>query len=253
MCVENTRSGAAPCGSSIDIPARTGCRALGWLRTGVFSTPSRARPENRQENRPPSPRDRWWIQFRRAAESTDGIKACEAFIHDAARIPYNRLRAVPLARSPARALPAHAISAISAETRSPRNPQAIARKMKGGMNATASSFPVGAAPGNPTLRSVELAGPAGRLEALLNTGAPDAACAALICHPNPAYGGTMHHKVVYRAMKVLNDPEWGLGISGSALQLSRHRSEPGNARWQSRGRRCSGRHANGSTTNSTFP
>lgn len=77
------------------------------------------------------------------------------------------------------------------------------------MNATASRFPVGDRPGTPTLRSVELAGPAGRLEALLNTGSPDAACAALICHPNPAYGGTMHHKVVYRAMKVLNGPEWG--------------------------------------------
>jgi uncharacterized protein len=59
------------------------------------------------------------------------------------------------------------------------------------------------------LRSVEFTGPAGRLEALLNTGSPDAACAALVCHPNPAYGGTMHHKVVYRAMKVLNDPAWG--------------------------------------------
>lgn len=80
------------------------------------------------------------------------------------------------------------------------------------MNATALSSPAGAAPGNPILRSVELAGPAGRLEALLNTGSPHAACAALICHPNPAYGGTMHHKVVYRTMKVLNDPQWGWGF-----------------------------------------
>jgi uncharacterized protein len=59
---------------------------------------------------------------------------------------------------------------------------------------------------------VELAGPAGRLEALLNTGAPDAHFSALVCHPNPAYGGTMHHKVVYHAMKVLNAPEWGFGL-----------------------------------------
>lgn len=63
----------------------------------------------------------------------------------------------------------------------------------------------------PITRSLELPGPAGRLEALLHSGAPGAPCAALLCHPNPAYGGTMHHKVVYRAMKVLNDPEWGLG------------------------------------------
>jgi len=61
-------------------------------------------------------------------------------------------------------------------------------------------------------RTVELTGPAGRLEALLNTGYPGAPFAALVCHPNPAYGGTMHHKVVYRAMKVLNDAEWGFGL-----------------------------------------
>ena len=78
------------------------------------------------------------------------------------------------------------------------------------------SSPIGfpraaAASWTPTSRSVELAGPAGRLEALLNTGAPDAPYAALVCHPNPAYGGTMHHKVVYRAMKVFNDPAWGFG------------------------------------------
>ena len=81
----------------------------------------------------------------------------------------------------------------------------------------------------PTTRSVELAGPAGRLEALLNTGAPDAAYAALVCHPNPAYGGTMHHKVVYRAMKVFNDRAWGFGwpvlrfnFRGTGLSQGRH-------------------------------
>jgi alpha/beta superfamily hydrolase len=61
------------------------------------------------------------------------------------------------------------------------------------------------------LRSVELSGPAGRLEALLNEGAPDAPFAALVCHPHPLGGGTMHNKVVYHAMKALNDPQWGLG------------------------------------------
>ncbi len=60
-------------------------------------------------------------------------------------------------------------------------------------------------------RSVELAGPAGRLEALVNPGVPDAPFAALICHPHPLGGGTMHNRVVYHAMKVLNDPDWGLG------------------------------------------
>ncbi|MBV9762963.1 MAG: alpha/beta hydrolase [Acidobacteriaceae bacterium] len=44
-----------------------------------------------------------------------------------------------------------------------------------------------------------LAGEAGRLEALLEE--PDDRApveAALVCHPHPQYGGTMHNKVVYR-------------------------------------------------------
>jgi len=61
------------------------------------------------------------------------------------------------------------------------------------------------------IRSVTLNGPAGRLEALLNLGAPDAPFAALVCHPHPVFGGNLHNKVVYYAMKTLNDPEWGLG------------------------------------------
>ncbi len=63
-----------------------------------------------------------------------------------------------------------------------------------------------------TVRSVELRGPAGRLEALVNDGAPGAPYAALLCHPHPLGGGTMHNKVVYHAMKAMNDPAWGLGL-----------------------------------------
>jgi uncharacterized protein len=59
------------------------------------------------------------------------------------------------------------------------------------------------------LRSVPLTGPAGRLEAVVNEGRPDAPFAALVCHPHPPTGGTMHNKVVYHAMKALNAPEWG--------------------------------------------
>ena len=55
-----------------------------------------------------------------------------------------------------------------------------------------------------TVRSFDLAGPAGRLEAILNTGQPDAPFAALVCHPHPLGGGTMHNKVVYHAMKALH-------------------------------------------------
>jgi uncharacterized protein len=61
-----------------------------------------------------------------------------------------------------------------------------------------------------TLRAVHLNGPAGRLEGLVNNGASQAPCAALVCHPHPLAGGTMHNKVAYHAMKVLNAPEWGL-------------------------------------------
>lgn len=66
-------------------------------------------------------------------------------------------------------------------------------------------------PWSAKLRSVDLRGPEGRLEAVLNEGAPDAPFAALVCHPHPLGGGTMHNKVVYHAMKVLNGVEWGLG------------------------------------------
>ena len=49
-----------------------------------------------------------------------------------------------------------------------------------------------------------IAGPAGRLEALLEE--PEAGplrLAAVVCHPHPLYGGTMHNKVVYRMARGL--------------------------------------------------
>jgi alpha/beta superfamily hydrolase len=65
------------------------------------------------------------------------------------------------------------------------------------------------------LRSLTIAGPAGQLEAVLNQGAPHVNSgprfAALVCHPHPLFGGNLHNKVVYHAMKVLNDAAWGLG------------------------------------------
>jgi alpha/beta superfamily hydrolase len=57
---------------------------------------------------------------------------------------------------------------------------------------------------------VDLTGPSGRLEAVVNEGAADAPFAALVCHPHPLGGGNLHNKVVYHAMKALNAPEWGL-------------------------------------------
>ena len=59
------------------------------------------------------------------------------------------------------------------------------------------------------IESLFLAGPAGRLEALLEepdesatAGAP-ASGAALVCHPHPQHGATMHNKVVYRIARGL--------------------------------------------------
>ena len=55
-----------------------------------------------------------------------------------------------------------------------------------------------------TIRSLFIDGPAGRLEALLNAGSEQPTHAALVCHPHPVYGGTMHNKVVFHTMKALN-------------------------------------------------
>ena len=50
----------------------------------------------------------------------------------------------------------------------------------------------------------DLRGPAGRLEALLNTGREDALYAAVVAHPHPPSGGTMHTKAVYHATKAFS-------------------------------------------------
>jgi len=55
-----------------------------------------------------------------------------------------------------------------------------------------------------SIESFFLEGSAGRLEALLNLGVTGAPYACLACHPHPLFGGTMHNKVVFHAMKALN-------------------------------------------------
>src|SRR5713226_10006927 len=58
-------------------------------------------------------------------------------------------------------------------------------------------------------RSLFLDGPDGRLEALLWTSPrPDTPLAALVCHPHPLYGGTMHNKVVFQVSRTLH----GFGV-----------------------------------------
>ncbi len=54
------------------------------------------------------------------------------------------------------------------------------------------------------IESLFIPGPAGRLEALLEEPEDSAPReAALICHPHPQHGGTMHNKVVYRVARGL--------------------------------------------------
>jgi len=53
------------------------------------------------------------------------------------------------------------------------------------------------------IESPFLAGPAGRLEALIEEPDETATGIALVCHPHPQHGGTMHNKVVYRVAKGL--------------------------------------------------
>jgi uncharacterized protein len=76
-----------------------------------------------------------------------------------------------------------------------------------------------------TIRSFFLDGPAGPLEALLNAGSPDAAHTAVVCHPHPLYGGTLHNKVVFHAMKALNSfgyPVLRFNFRGAGLSHGEH-------------------------------
>jgi len=80
-------------------------------------------------------------------------------------------------------------------------------------------------PETSSIRSLFLAGPSGRLEALLNAGSPNATHAAVVCHPHPLYGGTLHNKVVFHAMKALNGfgfPVLRFNFRGTGLSEGEH-------------------------------
>jgi uncharacterized protein len=86
-------------------------------------------------------------------------------------------------------------------------------------------------------RSFFLEGPAGPLEALLWTVSnPHPQSAALVCHPHPLFGGTMHNKVVYQAAKALHEagmPVLRFNFRGAGLSQGVHdqgRGEQGDAR-----------------------
>jgi uncharacterized protein len=82
-------------------------------------------------------------------------------------------------------------------------------------------------------RNFFLDGPAGRLEAILwsPVSGKKPPLAALVCHPHPLFGGTMHNKVVYQAAKSLD--QFGLpvlrfnfrGVGMSAGAYDRGRGE----------------------------
>jgi len=75
------------------------------------------------------------------------------------------------------------------------------------------------------IRSLFLNGPAGQLEGLLNSGGLDATHAAMVCHPHPLFGGTLHNKVVFHAMKALNSfgfPVLRFNFRGTGLSQGEH-------------------------------
>jgi len=75
------------------------------------------------------------------------------------------------------------------------------------------------------IKSLFLPGPSGKLEALLNTGSAQATHAALVAHPHPLYGGTMNNKVVFSAMKALNNlglPALRFNFRGAGLSEGTH-------------------------------
>ncbi len=86
-------------------------------------------------------------------------------------------------------------------------------------------------------RNFFLEGPAGRLEAIIWT--PSAVVpplAAVVCHPHPLFGGTMHNKVTYQTAKSLDAlriPVLRFNFRGAGLSAGGHdrgRGERGDVR-----------------------
>ena len=76
-------------------------------------------------------------------------------------------------------------------------------------------------------RNFFLHGPAGRLEAVLWTPLPPATpmLAAVVCHPHPLFGGTLHNKVVYNAAKALDSlgiPTLRFNFRGAGKSEGKH-------------------------------
>lgn len=71
------------------------------------------------------------------------------------------------------------------------------------------------APAASRLQTITLPGPAGSLEGLLQEhDAHDHAITAVVCHPHPLHGGTLHNKVVHRLASVLH------GMGAAVLRIN---------------------------------
>jgi alpha/beta superfamily hydrolase len=86
-------------------------------------------------------------------------------------------------------------------------------------------------------RKIFLEGPAGSLEALLWTVAAERpAEVALVCHPHPLFGGTMHNKVVFQAARAVHEagmPVLRFNFRGAGMSHGAHdqgRGEQGDVR-----------------------
>jgi uncharacterized protein len=76
-------------------------------------------------------------------------------------------------------------------------------------------------------RNFFLEGPAGRLEAILWKPVAEARplLAAVVCHPHPLFGGTMHNKVVYQVAKSLDAlglPVLRFNFRGAGMSAGMH-------------------------------
>jgi len=78
-------------------------------------------------------------------------------------------------------------------------------------------------------RNIFLEGPAGRLEAILWAPSDPVrqrpSLAAVVCHPHPLFGGTMHNKVVYQSAKSLDAlgiPVLRFNFRGAGLSEGEH-------------------------------
>jgi alpha/beta superfamily hydrolase len=68
-------------------------------------------------------------------------------------------------------------------------------------------------------------GPAGRIEAILKEPASPVTRAAIVCHPHPLFGGTMHNKVVFRIARSFQDAGFAVlrfNFRGTGLSHGEH-------------------------------